>query len=311
MEDLPTVDQSSANQSSEPLPQLPFFQRIPPVPFAIISLCIVFFLYQGVGGIIALVMIQGMVTEENVILVRWSTLVGQLLLILVPTLVLARLRHLEFVNYFRLKLPDYKEILATVVAVFALQQILQGYMMFQDSFPLPHELRNIVDKLRELLEQTYKLLVVAHSPLEFVFVVLIVALTPAVCEELLFRGLVQRSFESTVGGLRAAVIAGIIFGAYHLNPFSFVPLVVLGIYFGFIVHRSHNITVAISAHFVNNFIACAAVYLQLDDDYVAVAPMGEVTPFLLVANYAVFGVVFLLATYYFLSVTKSVTRTDE
>jgi len=311
MESPPTPDRSVTNQHSESQPQLTFFQRIQPVPFAIISLCIVFFLYQGVGGIITLVIVKGMVTPQNVTLVRWSTLVGQLLLILVPTLVLARLRRLELVNYFRLKVPDYKEVLATVIAVFALQQILQGYMMFQDSLPLPHELRNIVDTLRELFEQTYRVLVAAHSPLEFVFVVLIIAVTPAVCEELLFRGLVQRSFESTTSGLRAAVIAGIIFGAYHLNPFSFVPLVVLGIYFGFIVHRSHNITVAMSAHFFNNFVACIAVYLQLEDDYIAMAPVGEVTPLLVLVNYTVFGAVFLFATFYFLSVTRSAASPDD
>ena len=154
-----------------------------------------------------------------------------------------------------------------------------------------------------MFEETYRLLVTAHSPGEFVFVVLVVALTPAICEEFLFRGLVQRSFETVTVGIQGAIITGVIFAAFHLIPYSFVPLTVLGSYFGFIVYRSQNITVAISTHFFNNFIACTALYLQLNDDFVAIAPHRTPTSSLVFLNSAIFGVVFILATYYFVRVT--------
>jgi membrane protease YdiL (CAAX protease family) len=132
----------------------------------------------------------------------------------------------------------------------------------------------------------------------------VVALVPALCEELLFRGLVQRSFEEVTPGIRGAVIAGLIFGAYHLNPFALVPVAALGVYLGFIVYRAENISVAISTHFFNNFIACTAAYLKIDDDVVVLAPGGMVTPSVLVMNYGFFAVVFVLATYYFIRVTE-------
>jgi len=176
-------------QQDQPLPEVPdsFLRRMPPIPFAILSLSLVFFTYQIVGGIVTFLMFNATVTEENVQIVRWSTLVGQLLLILVPTVLLAKARHGDFKSFFGIKIPDFKLILLSWVGVFALQQILQGYMMLQDSIPLPQDAQEFVRQIKDLFEQLYKILITAHSPAEFIFVVVVVALTPALCEEVLFR----------------------------------------------------------------------------------------------------------------------------
>jgi membrane protease YdiL (CAAX protease family) len=76
------------------------------------------------------------------------------------------------------------------------------------------------------------------------------------------------------------------------------------VFFGFLVYRSGNITLAIAAHFFNNFIACTAVYLRLDDDFVALAPAGGASAALLIGNFVFFALVFLGAMYYFSSVTR-------
>jgi len=283
----------------------PFFRRMPPLAFAIVSLVIVFFLYQIVAGVIVLLVFKGRITVDNVQLFRWTTLFGQLAFILLPTIILTRLRDDHVGAFLRVRLPGVQETFATFVAVFALQQVLQGYMMAQDAIPLPQQIQRYVDMLKQMFEETYRVLVSAHSPVEFVFVVIVVALAPAVAEELLFRGLVQRSLEQEAGGLRGAILAGIIFGAYHLNPLSVVPLMALGIFFGYVVYRSQNITLAISAHFFNNFLACTAVFLNLRDDFVAIAPQGNPPSGIILLNSALFLVVFLGATLYFIRLTDT------
>ena len=293
-----------------PEPPTPFFQRIPPLQFAFLSLVLVFFLYQVVGGGLTLVLSRGKITADNVQWMRGATLIAQILFILVPTLVLARLRGLHVASYFRFHIPDHKEVIATVVGVFSLQQVFQGYMMVQDALPLPSKVQQFIDYFKKLLEETYKLLVDAHSPTEFLFVVLVVALVPALVEELLFRGLIQRSFEEAVGGMRGAVIAGVIFGAYHLNVFSLIPLAGLGVYFGFIVYRSQNISIGISAHFFNNFIACVAAYMRISDDFVVLAPGVAPSTFLVVLNFVAFAMVFVFATYYFVRITDRTPQSE-
>lgn len=275
-----------------------------PAAFALLSLGVVFFLYQVVGGVIAFLLSRGSVLDMNAGLLRWSTLVGQIIFILIPTLLLVRARYPNMKEFLRLRVPDFRLILSSTVAVFALQQLMQGYMALQDAIPLPAPVRELVDTFKQVIEQTYKVLVAAETPGEFLFVVLVVALVPAVCEELLFRGLVQGSLERPFGGIRAAIATGVIFGAYHLNPFSLVPLVVLGVFFGYLVYRSANLTVAISAHFFNNFVATVALFMHVDDDFIALAPSGGWTGAILLANFALFALVFVAATYYFISVTR-------
>ena len=280
-------------------------QRMHPLAFAAIVLVVVFFLYQVVAGLAVLLLFRGTVTEENVDLVRWSTLVGQVLCILVPALLFGRLRFGRLREALQIRFPRGREIIATVVAVFALQQVLQAYMMLQQSIPLPEQIQEFVDLIEDLFEKTYRTLVTARSPLEFVFVVITVALVPALAEETLFRGVVQRSIGEATGGLRAAVISGIIFGAYHLNPLSIVPLIALGVFFGYIVYRSRNLSLALSAHFFNNFLACAAAYFRLDEDFIALAPGGDASPAIVALNALLFALVFLAATSYFAVFTGS------
>jgi hypothetical protein len=285
-------------------PPAPFWQRILPVPFALLALGIVFLLYQGLGTVLVLLLTKGEFTVASASLIRWATLLGQLLFMLLPTIVLARLRHGNIRQSLRLTLPEPLEILVIVVAVFALQQMLQGYMTLQDAVPLPEPLRHFVDLLRRAVEMSYRLLAQASNPVEFAFVVLTVALIPAVCEESLFRGLVQGSLEETYGGLRGAVIAGIIFGAYHLNPFGIVPLVSLGVFFGYVVYRSRSLLLAITAHFFNNFVACTALYLNLDDDFIVLHPEGGASAGMLLANFVFFALVFAAATIVFFLMTR-------
>jgi len=301
----------SRNLDNATAPPQNLIQRIPSIPFAALALGVIFILYQVVGGVMTWVVIAGDVTAENVTTVRWMTLFAQIFFILLPTVMLVRWRYPGQANWFRIHPPDLRHVALSLIAVFALQQVLQGYLLLQDMIPLPQMLEDLVKTFRSLMEQTYKLLVSAQSPVEFLFVVLVIAVTPAIAEELFFRGLVQRSFEQATVGVRGAIIAGIIFAAYHINPFTFLPLAALGVFFGFIVYRSGNLTIGIIAHFFNNFVACLAVYLQLNDDFVAVAPTGEPSSMVRLLNYLAFGVVFVVSTYYFVRVTRPAPETAE
>jgi len=310
MSDSPAPAEPSPGLVQQDEVEVSFVRRIPPVAFALLTLAFVFFLYQGIGGLFTLILFKAEFTEENINAVRWFLWFGQIVFLLVPTCILAHARYGRVLNYFRVKRPDFKLIALTVVAVFALQQLLQGYLLLQEAVPLPDVLEEFIRRFKQMIEDTYRVLVTANTPLEFLSVVAIVAITPAVCEELLFRGLIQRTFEDALGGVRGAFITGAIFGVYHLNPFILIPLCVLGIFLGLIVQRTQNITLAIGAHFANNLVACIAAYLKIDEDILVVAPLGEVTPVLLAVNYLFFAVVFVVATYYFLEATRPARYTS-
>jgi uncharacterized protein len=280
-----------------------FWQRMPAPVFALVSLAVVFVLYQVVAGGVVLLFIGTRLTDENAVFIRWATVVSQIACILVPALIFGRLRFGTLRSAFPFRFPGARQTILSVMAVFALQQLLQVYMVVQESIPLPAKIREVIDLVNALYDQTYRMLGTAHTPVEFLIVVFTVALVPAVAEEVLFRGLVQHTVEETSGGLRAALATGLIFGAYHLNPWNIVPLVALGSFFGYLVYRSRNLSIAVSAHFFNNFVACMATFMNVNDDFIALAPAGPVSGPILFANAALFFLVFAGSTYFFVKVT--------
>ena len=101
----------------------------------------------------------------------------------------------------------------------------------------------------------------AHSPGEFIWLVFVVAVTPAICEEILFRGYVQRTMERGMGR-KAIFVAGIAFGLFHFSPFGLAVLAVMGIVLGYFYHRSRSLYPSMAAHFTNNFLATLFLYQQ-------------------------------------------------
>lgn len=253
-------------------PEEPSFverHRIHPVVFAVLSLFVVFVLYQLVAGTVTFFIVGGTtVTRDNVTEVRLLTMAGQLLCILLPTLFLARLLSNRTSSVFGWRIPSAGETFYAMLSLFFLQQIFQIYLFFQDLIPLPDAIRNVLDPFKQMIEEMFRELVMAESLPELFFVVLVVAFVPAIVEELLFRGVIQRSFEKSFPGIRAAILAGTIFGLYHFNPFAVVPLVGLGCYFGFLRYRSQSIVIAMTAHFLNNALAAVAVYFHMESEMI-------------------------------------------
>jgi membrane protease YdiL (CAAX protease family) len=87
---------------------------------------------------------------------------------------------------------------------------------------------------------------------------LIIALIPAVSEELLFRGYLQRVLCSWIKKPHVAIfISAIIFSALHIQFEGFIPRFLLGALFGYLFHWSGSLWLPVTAHFTNN---AATVY---------------------------------------------------
>lgn len=308
------TEPSSVSDQSPVTLQQAFLERhgISPILFAFVSLIVVFVLYQMVGGVIAFLLFGMSPLTQHATGVRVATFVGQVVFILVPTILLAGLATTDRVSFLRLRPPRWEHIVIPFFGIFSLQQMLQVYMAFQDRIPVPESLQPIVEQLKHLFEETYKVLLASSTIPELLFVVFVVALVPAVAEEFLFRGMVQKSLEQGLGARRGLVFTGLIFALYHLNPFSLIPLISLGLYLGYLVYRSGSLWVSVAAHFYNNAIACVAVYLGMDDDFLVPGKAETLEPGTMLLTFLAFSVVFFLSTYYFVrSTAPSNVPTEE
>ncbi len=91
---------------------------------------------------------------------------------------------------------------------------------------------------------------------------LVVAVLPAIAEELFFRGLVQKYMIGWVGKrFWGILITAAIFSAIHMQFQGFIPRLLLGMLFGYLYVWSGSILAPIAAHFANNSTAVFVYYL--------------------------------------------------
>ncbi|MDP4093607.1 MAG: type II CAAX endopeptidase family protein [Bacillota bacterium] len=103
--------------------------------------------------------------------------------------------------------------------------------------------------------------------------ILIIAGTPAICEELLNRGLILRAYERR-GSIKAIAVTGLFFGFFHFDITNFLGPVFLGCLFSYYVLKTGSIFAGMLAHFLNNAIAELFSYLarnqQLPENHLTV-----------------------------------------
>jgi membrane protease YdiL (CAAX protease family) len=96
----------------------------------------------------------------------------------------------------------------------------------------------------------------------FVVALVVMALVPAVAEELVFRGVIQRNLVRWFNSRHVGIWLGAaLFSAIHLQFFGFVPRFVLGLVLGYLYEWSGNILVPMAAHFTQNAFQLVMLYL--------------------------------------------------
>ncbi len=136
-----------------------------------------------------------------------------------------------------------------------------------------------------------------QSPVLFLLAIIVVAILPALGEELVFRGLLQNQLKTLTGNAHIAIwIAAILFSAIHVQFFGFIPRLLLGALFGYLYYWSGSLWMPVIAHFVNNGLTLALVYAGqlswIEYDMQEVAPLSW-------TNILPLAFIFVLLIYYF------------
>lgn len=92
----------------------------------------------------------------------------------------------------------------------------------------------------------------------------LMALTPAICEEALFRGPILRGLRARFSPAVAVILTGILFGIFHGDPWRILPAALMGMVLSGIALAAGSIVPAMAAHFLNN--ACLVVLARLHAD---------------------------------------------
>ncbi len=124
---------------------------------------------------------------------------------------------------------------------------------YNEIFPLPSEVAQTFRAMEDSAAEMIKAVVGPHTIPNLIMTILIVGVMAGLSEEILFRGCLQRLLST--GGLRphAAIwIAAIIFSAMHLQFYGFVPRMLLGAFFGYLLWWTGSLWVPVILHILNN-----------------------------------------------------------
>jgi hypothetical protein len=96
----------------------------------------------------------------------------------------------------------------------------------------------------------------------FLINVLMIAILPALAEEILFRGALAGLLKDWTKNMHAAVlISSLVFAAIHLQFYGFLPRFLLGVVLGYLFFWSGSIWLPVAAHFTNNFLSVFIEFL--------------------------------------------------
>lgn len=228
---------------------------------ALIWLIIAFVMFQVTAGVVffALLLISGEITSaaevEQVLhshldLLFIGNSTGQIVFLGATTFLITKL-HLKkesVFNFLRFRwkndTPTYIFLGALLVVV--VQPIILYLGYFNSLLPIPESWSDLQVSQYEMFEQFLKTEGIVW------FGLFHIALVPAICEEILFRGYIFRAFQRSWGILLAIILSGLVFGMFHLQVPNLLPLATLGILLATMTWLSRSIWPAIVAHFVNN-----------------------------------------------------------
>ncbi|TNE52424.1 MAG: CPBP family intramembrane metalloprotease [Bacteroidetes bacterium] len=166
---------------------------------------------------------------------------------------------LEQVQALKVPLPRtlFGGILLVLVAI---PLVLYTYNLNQ-ALPLPESLKLIEEQTNESIRGLLQM----DNGLELLANLVLIALLPALGEELVFRGIVQRQLMRRLEPWTALLVTAAIFSFIHFQFEGFLPRMVLGFLLGWLYWRTRNLWVPIAAHFVNNGIQVVGQYLYSNE----------------------------------------------
>jgi CAAX protease family protein len=124
-------------------------------------------------------------------------------------------------------------------------------------------LEQVFQQMEENMKVLTQFLIEFNSFGEFILGLVVIAVIPAIGEELVFRGLVQNHLVRITKNIHVGIwLAAFIFGAIHLQFYGLFPRMFLGVLFGYLYYFSGKLSYAMFAHFFNNGLAVVAVYLH-------------------------------------------------
>jgi len=187
-------------------------------------------------------------------------------LFLIPALLAGFLFYGKSLEYlFAKKMPVLLTMMLSILVVLGAVPLINFLAEMNMNLSLPEKLSGLEMRIRETEAEAEKLMNLFLSDtsiIRFVINLFMIAVIPAIGEEFFFRGIIQRIFTEWFRNHHLGIIiASILFSFMHFQFLGFIPRILLGILFGYLLVWTGSIWVPVLAHFINNAIAVTFYFL--------------------------------------------------
>jgi membrane protease YdiL (CAAX protease family) len=268
------------------------YQKTSFSPFGQIGL---FLAFMGVGLVLAAIALSiigmqmgvplsqmaNVLTDPKYIdFIKLSQIVSTFMMMAVPAILFAWIvykKPFDFMGFNRMASGKqvFIVVLMLVPAIFASGALGELNKMI----PLSASMAAKFKAMEEAYSQQVMFLANMKNFSEYLLSLLILALLPAVFEEMLFRGALQKMLTNIMHNAWAAIIiTSILFSAFHLSFYGFLPRLFLGILLGYIFNSTRNIWLNILLHFLNNALIVSQMYWLSINGKLTKAAIDETVP---------------------------------
>jgi len=170
-----------------------------------------------------------------------SLVITQVVLILAPALAFLFYTKSPVLETLSFRRPPVRYVIAALSLGFATVVISMLILTVQTKF-LPYS---------EEYARQMQLMVMPPGS-ELWQIILVAALSPAICEEIFFRGVLQGILRKNLPKEKLIIVIGILFGVFHLSMFRILPTGLLGVLLAYLTLASGSIFPSMCLHFMHN-----------------------------------------------------------
>ena len=206
-------------------------------------------------------------TEPNIIaLAKYFQIVSQFGIFLVPVFLFAFLDGRNISRYLSINnKPAFKTMIFAAIAILSATPLINYLGELNQHMKLPESMAGIEHWMKDSEDKAAKLTDVflnVKSPDAFLINLLMIGIIPAIGEEFMCRGVLQKLFHQWTKNIHFAVIfSAFLFSAMHMQFYGFVPRFLMGVMMGYLFVWSGSLWVPVLVHFTNNAVAVLMSYL--------------------------------------------------
>lgn len=198
-------------------------------------------------------------------LLKYLQIISQVGMFILPPLIFAWMVSYKPFDYLGFsRKPLWYSILASGIIIIASLPVIDVMIRWNEMLHLPEWLRGVENWIKKSETDAGKLtdaFLKTASPGGFMVNLLMIGVLPAIGEEFLFRGALLKLLKNWTHSCHwAIIISAIVFSAFHLQFYGFLPRMMLGILFGYLLFWSGSLWIPVFAHFINNAYAVVTAY---------------------------------------------------